>query len=346
MSRLFFEKQTKRGTLTALFLLLFVVITLTHALTSLITLMVIIAAYLAQRLHHNLSAGITARLCLFSAVILLSYNWFVAMDFFNRSVQTLSQFFLGRGELRLYRETSRIVGSEAQRLNYVVSWSIVLLTVVIAATQMLYVLNRFRSRKQRNKEEFSFFTAIWLILVFVFALTAVYGSYEAYQRAFLFGLIPLTYLCISLLSRKPRLLLLILGGLLFLNVEALYGADSYRLATEPVLAGTSFFVYNTPNNVSCLYNFYPHVRYFNPLKLVEFVSIPGTLPFTTFPNSSAVNGAVMRADYIIRSSLQHNYYVYFLREDPLDQVDFDRFNRVYDDESFRVFMHANKTSLP
>ena len=126
-----------------------------------------------------------------------------------------------------------------------------------------------------------------------------------------------------------------------MNVVAQYGADSYRIATEPILEGTSFFVYNTPNNVSVLYGFYPHVRYFDPLKFVSFVSIPGTLPFTSYPNSSAVNGAVMRADYIIRSSLQHNYYVYFLAEDPLDRVDFDKLNRVYDNLDFKLFVHAD-----
>ena len=49
----------------------------------------------------------------------------------------------------------------------------------------------------------------------------------------------------------------------------------------------------------------------------------------------------MRADYIIRSSLQHNYYVYFLAEDPLDRVDFDKLNRVYDNLDFKLFVHAD-----
>ena len=321
-------------------------ITLTHALTSFITLVVVVAVYLAHRLLYKRPPAITARLCMFSALFLLSYNLYVAPGFFNLSVRTLSEFFLGIGELGLYKELGRVVGSEAQRLNYAASWGIVLLTGLVAAISVLYVLKKVRSRKQTNREGFSVFMVIWLIVVVLFAVTAVYGPHEAYQRAFMFGLIPLTYLCINLLARKPRVLLLILGGLLFLNVLAQYGADSYRLATDAVLTGTSFFVDSTPQNISVLHGFYPHIRYYDPLKRVGFVIIPGTLPFTSVPNSTAVHRAVMRADYIIRSYLQHNYFLYFFREDPLDQVAFDRLNRVYDNWSFRVFKHANGTSLP
>jgi len=348
VSRLFFDSKTgtKKGTLAALFLLLFIVTTLTHALTSFLALIVVFAVYLAHRFLHKRPPAIAAKLCMFSALFFLAYNMFVAPGFFNLSVRTLSQFFWGIEELGLYKEPTRIAGSPAQRLNYAASWGIVLLIGLIAAIQLVYVLKNVRSRKQTNREEFSVFTVIWLVLAALFAVTAVYGSHEAYQRAFMFGLIPLTYLCIKLLARKPRVLILILGGLLFLNVLAQYGADSYRLATDAVLTGTSFFVDSTPQNISCLHRFYPHIRYYDPLKRVEYVSIPGTLPFTSVPNSSTVHRAVMRADYIIRSYLKRNYYLYFFREDPLDQVAFDRFNRVYDDWSFRIFKHANRTSLP
>ena len=55
------------------------------------------------------------------------------------------------------------------------------------------------------------------------------------------------------------MLFLVLGGVLFLKVVAQYGAEAYRIATEPVLAGSSFFVHETPNNITCLYDFYPHL---------------------------------------------------------------------------------------
>ena len=344
MAQLFFEHETKKRRLAALYLFLFTVITLTHALTAFLTLVVLLAVYLGHRFLNKKPPAITVRLCLFSALFLLSYNMFFAPGFFNLSVEKWAQFVTEIWEHGIIRELSRIPGSPAQTMSYVTSWSIVLLIGFIAAIQLLYLV--VRSRKQADKEDFSVFMVVWLVLVTLFAVTAVYGSHEAYQRAFMFGLIPLTYLCVSLLSRKPRILLLVLFGVLLLNIPAQYGSDTYRLATDAILTGTSFFVHATPQNITCLYSFYPHIRYFDPLKYVEFIAIPGTLPFTSVPNSTIVEKTLSRAEYIIRSDLQHNYYMYFLREDPFDQVDFGAFNRVYDDQSFRVFTHANATSLP
>jgi hypothetical protein len=346
ISQLFFEQKTKKGTLAGLYLFLFTVITLTHALTSFMTLIVLVAAYLGRRLFHKKPPTITARLVMFSLSFFLVYNMFFAPGFFNLSVEKLSEFIIDIWESGISRELSRITGSPAQTMSYMTSWSIVLLTGLIAVIQMLYVVKSIRSHKQTEKEEFSVFTAVWLGLAVLFGITTVYGSNEAYQRAFMFGLIPLTYLSVRLLAKKPRIMLLVLCGLLFLNIPAQYGSDTYRLATNAVLTGTSFFVKSAPQNTTLLYSFYPHVRYFDPLKNVEFVAIPGTLPFTSVPNSTTVEKAMYKAEYTIRSDLQHNYYLYFLRQDPFEQVDFGIFNRVYDDQSLRLFRPANATSVP
>jgi len=346
LSQLFFDYKTKKGTLAALFLFLFIVTTLTHALTSFMALVVLVGVYLGLRFSNRRPSAITVKLIAFSALFLLSYNMFVAPGFFNLSVTKLYQFILEIWESGIGRELSRIPGSPAQTMSYVTSWSVVLLTGLIALIQVLYVLKSLRGHKQADKDEYSVFAVVWLALAVFFAVTTVYGSNEAYQRAFMFGLIPLTYLCVKLLSRKPRILILVLCGLLFLNIPAQYGSDTYRLATDAVLAGTSFFVDSTPQNTTLLYSFYPHIRYFDPLKNVEFVVLPGTLPFTSVPNSTTIHKTVNKAEYIIRSDLQHNFYVYFLKQDPFDLIDFDRFNRVYDDKSLRVFKHSNGTSLP
>lgn len=340
-SWIFFGNKAKDRTLAALFLLLIVVTTLAHALTSLMALLVVFALYMTHRLTHRRPPIITARLLILAAVFVLGYNMYVSYAFFDRSVQSFSQIFLGM-EISLFKETARISGSAAQTLSYETSWSLVLLNGVVAAIAVLLVLKNFLlSRKQIMKDGSSIFWVILLIVVGLFAITAEYGSHEAYQRAFMFGLIPLTYLSVNLLARKQGVLILALVGLIFLNVPAQYGSDSYRLATDTTLAGTGFFSDSTPQDVYCLYKFYPHLRYHDPLKRIKFASI-GTLPFTSVPEPSTIENAVSLSDYMILSSLQSNYYRHFLGEDPFEQVDFDRFNRVYDNWSFRMFKHANK----
>jgi hypothetical protein len=347
VSRLFFDENAKnKGILAGLFILLFVVITLTHALTCLMTLIVVVAGYLAYKILKKQPPVYAVQLCMFSAMFLVAYNMFVAPNFFRQGVQTLSEFLFGGEEPSLLKEPTRIVSSQAQRLNYYASWGIVLLMGSIAAIQVVYLLRNLRSRRQTNDERFSFFMVIWLVLAGVFGVTAVYGSHEAYQRAFMFGLIPITYLCLNLFAKKPRALSLILAGLLFVNVVALYGSDTYRLEYFESLAGTKFLVDATPQNISVLYGFWPHIRYQDPLKRVQFYEVRGTLPYTSVPNSTSVQKTLNKAEYIIRSELQHNYYLYFLGEDPLDQVSLDGFNRVYDNADFRIFTHADETLSP
>jgi len=347
VSRLFFDETTKKkGTLAVIYIFLFCVVTLTHALTSLMTLLVVVAGYLAYRILRKQPPAFAAQLCLFSAVFLLAYNLFAAQSFFNQTVETLSEFLSGPEEASLLKEPTRIVSSGAQRLNYYASWGIVLLMGGIAAIQLLYLLRNLRSRKQRNNEVFSFFMAIWLVLAVLFGVSAVYGSHEAYQRAFMFGLVPITYLCLNFFAKKRRVLLIILAGLLFLNIVAQYGSDTYRLEPYESLAGTKFLVDVTPRNISCLYGFWPHIRYQDPLKRVQFYEVRGTLPYNTVPNASEVQKTLGKSEYIIRSELQRKYYLYFFGLDPLDQVSLDGFDRVYDNADFRIFTHANETSSP
>lgn len=345
ISWLFFDGKAKKGTLTVLFLFLFIVITLTHPLTSFMSVIALVALYVAQRFVRKQPSPLLAELCALSTIIVLSYNAFLAPSFFKLCVQRFYQSLSGIMELSLYQEPSRIIGSSAGRLNYASSWSIVLLNVVVAVIAMIHVLKNVRSRKQTIKEGYSIFWVISLVLFALFALTAKYGPHEAYQRAFMFGLVPLAYLCINLLKSKPKILLAILVGLIFLNIPAQYGSDSFRLATPMQLAGSSFFADSAPQNISCLAGFSLYVRYYDPLKNIDFQSLIA-LPFTSFPNSTTVNDAVNKVAYIVRSDLQDNYYLFYLGKNPLDQVPFERFNRIYDNGNFCIFKHANKTSSP
>lgn len=348
VSWLFYGEKAEKTKLEALFLFLFVVTTFTHALTSLMLLVVVVALYLAQRFVHEgppTARARAARLCLLSAVILLSYNVYIASRFFTVTLKTFVEIFLGRRSLGIYLESARIFGSMANRLSYASYWSIVLLNAVVAMIAIFQVFKAVRSRRQTVQKGYPVFWIILLVMLGLFAFTGEYGPHEASQRAFMFGVIPLAYLCVNLLTRKPRILLAILVGLLFLNIPAQYGGDSYTLATDTQLAGVSFFVEYAPQNTTCFSDFSLYFRYHDPQTNIRFTSI-GTLPFTTFPNSSSVNEAMNEADYIILSEIQSNYYLYFLGENPLDLVDFGGFNRIYDSESFRTFVHANTTSSP
>jgi len=345
LSRLFFTEATKKATLSALFLLSFTIVTITHALSAFMSLAALIALYFAYRFTRKRSPASLATLCLFSIAIFLSYNMFAAPAFFNLTSRTFYNVFSLDLELGIFKEPSRVAGSAAQVLNYRSTIVVMLISGSIAVLSILLLLKKRFSHKRLAVSEYDVFWIILLALLGLFAVTAVYGPHEAYQRAFMFGLIPFSYFCISLLSRRPKIIPVVLCVLLFLNIPAQYGADSYTLARNPLLAGSEFFATNTPQKIACFYDFSLEIRYYNPLKEVKFLVL-ATLPFTDVPNASSVNEVMNKADYEIISDAQNNYYYYFLHQNPLDQVDLGRFNRLYDSASFQLFRRANVTSSP
>lgn len=338
-SWLFFEDKANK-TLIALLLFLCIVTTATHQLTSLMSIFMMFALYITYRLVSKKSSKVISGFCLLSAVVWLGYNMYLAPGFFNTTVRHMANILFGERDLGLYSEPSRIIGSEPMLVNFAASWSIVFLGATISIISIFLIIKSRRKRTKSSQIDFSFFMVILLIMFGLFAIGGEYGAHEAYQRAFMFALIPISYLCISLLARKPKLLVLCLVGILFLNIPAQYGGDTYRLATKTQLAGSAFIAENSHQNISLIGKFSLYIRYSDPLKDVKVLSTGLSFPFTTY-NSSAINKAISEvldeADYIMLSDLQENYYLFFLGLDPIEQANLDdKCNRIYDNGRFRA----------
>jgi hypothetical protein len=344
ISHLFSVEKAKKTTLAALFIIVFITVTYTHALSSFMLIMVLVSLYLARRLTHEQVSTVMSPLFVFCTTFFLFYNMFVAPAFFNFVSRSYYRILSLGKELGLFKESSRVAGSAAQVLNYRCTLGIMLIGISIALVGMLLTLRKGSSRKRLSMDWYSLFWAIFSMLLIAFAVSAEYGPHEAYQRAFMFGLVPLTYFCVIVLSKKPKLFSLVILLLLFLNIPAQYGADSYTLVRNSELSGAAFVANYTPQVITCLYDFSLEIRYYNPLKQVEFL-IVASLPFTSVPNASSVNQVLSEADYVIISDKQNNYYYYFLSQNPLDQVNLDQFNRLYDNSAFLLLRQSN-TTLP
>jgi len=306
-----------------------------------------VAIYLAYRLVMGKSSAIVSVLFLLLGAVWLGYNMFVARSFFNTTVQHFSGILFGDRELNLYSESSRIVVTEAMQLNVNSSWAIVIFGAGISVLSIYMIIRNVRSNPRNPSLGFSFFMVFLLVLFGLFAFGGEYGAHESYQRAFMFALIPISYLCVTLLAKKPRLLIFCLVGLLFLNIPAQYGADTYRLATKTQLAGSKFIADYSGQDIKLVGKLSLYVRYYDALKEIEVLSIGITFPYTTY-NSTAVDEAIAKAlqeaDYIISSDLQTNYYVYFLGFDPMEQVDFEEnCNLIYNNGRFRLYVPLNAT---
>jgi hypothetical protein len=334
VSLLFFGDESNRRPLSALLLFLFVVATLTHALSSFMSLIIFYAAYLVDRLFTKKRTAPLGLLSLGATIIWIGYNSFSAITFFDQAIEHFIEIFSGVRNVSLYSAGSRVVGSTAQRINFATSWAIVGLGAFIALFSIIYLLRKIRAK--RSVAAYSIYSAVLLIMLGMFAFVGEYGPQESFTRAFMFGLVPLSFLCVSLLARKPKLIVVLITLLFFLNIPAQYGADSYRLATDTQLAGTKFIAFQTPENISIVGQFTIYIKYYNPMKNYTILERELSTPFTDIPNSTVIAEELSAADYVILSDLQHNYFIFYLGTDPLDQADFQDFNRVYDNGGFSL----------
>ncbi|MEM1582881.1 MAG: hypothetical protein QXX94_07085 [Candidatus Bathyarchaeia archaeon] len=312
---------------------LFTAIILTHALTAIMSLISLIALYLSQRLITKSNTISTEVFLLILTIFLASALFFLGT--FSLIVNKVYSSLSAITGLSIYREPSRIIGSSANQLNYLSSWSIVILNVLAALPSLLILLKRILFREELKKEEFGIFSASLLCLFGVFALTMKYGHHEAYQRAFMFGLLPLTYLSIKSLRRKPKILVGFLSIIIFLNIPAQYGSDSFRIAADSHLAGAKFTANSIPDKSSCFDELSFYIRYYAPLKRIRYESLSG-LPYTSFPNATKVSSVLSKTRYVALSSLLEKYYLYYLGKNPLDQVDLNGLNRIYDNGNFSL----------
>jgi len=218
---------------------------------------------------------------------------------------------------------------------------ILAITAVAAVLGIITILRSKPWRKHYVIENHVVFWVILLVFLGVFAVTAEYGPHEAYQRAFMFGSVAFSFFFATVFAKRPKVLILILTLLFFLNIPAQYGSDSFTLSTEPHLSGSEFLAIYAPNNITCFYDFSLHIRYSNPTKMISFVTL-GTQPFTSVPNASAVAAVVRKADYMILSDTQNNYFYYYLQENPLSQENLNKarvltdLDRVYDSLGFTI----------
>lgn len=202
LSYLFFTDTSKKTTLAALFLVSFTAATLTHVLSAFMSIIALVSLYLAYRLTRKQTPAAVTTLCLFSITLFLAYNMFSAPAFFNLASRTFYNIFSLKLELGIFKESSRVSGSAAQVLNYRSTLAVMLINGSVAVLSILALLKDRFSRKHLPISNYNALWIVFLAFLGIFAVSVQYGPHEAYQRAFMFGLVPFAYLCISLLSKN------------------------------------------------------------------------------------------------------------------------------------------------
>lgn len=334
----FFSTNTKKPMFAALFLIMFIATSFTHFLSVVMLLTLTFVLLITQVAARSDSIKKAALLFLLSAGILLLYNLLFTPDFFSYLTGQLSSLVSFQGGLA--QESVRIAGSAAQVFNYRSTLAMVAIDCIIPAMVFLTIFISKTSRKNFFSDKFSLLMLISLVSLGFFAVFFQYGPHEGYQRALLYALLPISYMCAILAAKKPKLLVVAIAFLLFLNIPAQYGADSYTLQTKADLAGAQFVAQNAPKDSVVLYDFSLLQRYFEPAKNVSF-KVLESLPFTSIPNASDVLEAASACDFVIISRTSDNFYYYFTQHTPIADTlnastDPLGYSRIYDSGDFVV----------
>lgn len=338
-----FSNDTKNTVLAGLFLLVFVATAFTHFLSTVMLLTFMAVLFISQLILRSQARRKVGILFLLTGVVFLAYNLLFTPVFFSYLINQLSSLVSFQGGL--VKESARIVGSEAQVFNYRSTLGIVALNIILSAAAVLLILRNKASRGRYLHDPFTLLMIIFLVFLGIFAVFFQYGPHEGYQRALMFALLPVSYLCALTVTKKPKLLVIGIVCLLFLNIPAQYGADSYTLQTKTDLEGAQFIALNAPDNSVVLYDFSLLQRYFEPAKNQSF-GVLESLPFTFIPNSTDVLAAASACDYVVVSTTSDNYYYYFTQHTPISDVlnsgnDSLGFDRVYDSGGFVVLSGKN-----
>ncbi len=340
---LFFDQKANKRTLAIILVALFAITTITHPLTSFMSIAIFFSLYLVVRFINKESPFKFNRLFIVATMIWLAYNSYAAAPFFDTAIRHFAELYTGFRDFTLAAESSRAVSSAPMVVNFAASWAIVGLMGSIAVISIIKIV---KDRKQLGKTDltFSVFSVLLLVFFTLFAFGGEYGAAEAYQRAFMFGLLPLSFLIITLLASKPKILIAVLAVLVVLNIPAQYGSDNFRLATPAQLDGTAFIADYAPENINVAGQVTLYIRYYDPLKSYHVLDVGLSSPFNNLPNSTILSQELNNADFVIVSDVEHNLYMFYLGRDPLSEVEsLQNMNVVYNNGGFSLFSNRNST---
>jgi len=338
LAKLFFTKK-KSIAFPLSIIFLFTATVASHLLTSFMILAGVVAIYTLYKILNifkllkiKIHPFYSIATCLSLASILFSYQLLVIPLSFSSIIELLSQEFSRRETHLSAISQARIVGSTSFLLELVGTYSITIVNVVIAIFAILTTALGLLFKKKGTK--YDLFCIAWIIVAGIFGASVKYGG-EAIERAFMFMLLPACYFSIKFLSKKPRILILVLVILIFVHIPADYSSEMIWMVPTSEFKGLAFHAEHIPTAP-----FFYSLPYYEEEIKGKQIYIRSKV-FYSLPSPEFVSRTIGEAEFIITSNLQKNYYLYFLGVDPLEHLNFDdNCSRIYDNEGFRVYARA------
>jgi hypothetical protein len=339
VGRLFLTKSRSTA-LTASILILFVASVTTHLLTSFLIMGGVVAVYLSRKIFLrkvNLSPFFSITICLLLLSIFFVYQTMIIKGTFIELTSSLYGQIMGQ-DTHITQvagiSQNRVIGSTAYTLEILGTYSITILSVIIAVVSTLIVLYGLLKHKTGAKSDV--FWIGWIIIAALLGLSISYGG-EGIARAFMFFLIPTCYFAIKYLRKKPRILIVIIILLIFLHFPASYARENYIYVPTAEIKGAVALSQYTPSTALIFYEYLAPTP-FSINETRHFINIQVLAGFYSLPSSEIINAALGEAQFVVSSSLQNNVYHYFFGTNILAKYDLNQNqSRLYDNGEFTIF---------
>jgi hypothetical protein len=335
LAKLFFsDKQTLVLSLSAL--ILFTGLVTTHLLTSAAITVSVLAIYVFLKFfpRKRRIAFYSIATCILLASILLAYQFFVINSSFTRIVELL-YLQLSQGDTQLSAMSqARASTSPPLQMQLFGDYGITIINVVIALIAFLATALRIFYYKKEARNDL--FWIAWIIIAGLIGVSVFYGG-EVIQRAFILMLLPISYFAANFFSKKPRIMVIVLVTIVFLQVPAHYAWESWVYVPTSELKGTNFYQTYAPSAAKFLYE--PDLGFFDEGRFNgTILSITVAVPSRTIPSAILINELIGQAQFIITSSQLNNFYEFFYGFDLLENQSFvDHYSQLYDNENFQIY---------
>jgi len=324
-----FGRKPQNRSLGILFIILVVSIVFSHPFTSIMLISCFIPLLLVQRWK---TSGLIMSLLLLTLELSFLFLW--AFPFAEYAISTTlqqvpnllsSQF----GRAQLIGSLPQISTNLSRYLIMITNVSVCLVFIALSILKPL-----------KDKEKY------WLLSIAGMCLpiaVTTYGMSETIIRVFEFALIPLTYLCVRLFAKKPRLLAVLVCMLFLVHIPAHYGGATVEGVATSGIAGASFYLDYVPRNVP----------YFSltlkPTFLMWFqepysVEPPLSTNILLPINETAIAADLEQSKFVIYSQGDINEYIYYHGESPLQRSVLEgQFDHFYDNSYVQLFFNASKS---
>ena len=335
LAKLFLSKK-QNVVLSLSVLVLFAALVSTHLLTAFAVTCGVVAVYVLSKVfpqNRKMAAFYSITTCILLLSIFLAYQALVITHSFSGIIELIYRQ-LSQGETQLsVISQGRAYISPALQLQLYGSYGITIINGIIAA--IAFLITALGILLHRREGRGDLFWIAWIILAVLIGVTIFYGG-EVIQRAFILMLLPTSYFAAKFFSKKPRVMVLVLIAIVFLQIPAHYSWENWVYVPTSEIKGTGFYQTHAPSNAWFLYE--SDIGSFDAGFNGVLRSIALVTPRGSIPDFKVINNIAGQAEFIISSNEMKNFYQFFYGVNLLENLSLiEKYNILYDNEAFQIY---------